>query len=247
MKFSRRRKLRSDAQACARSTEAVRVLSTSPEHEVPGDLAPLGGVVGVVEADATGQVLVLANHPGGAVSDAVRHREHPPGERPGAPLVLGVGGGALVAAVLPVAVAGSELDAAEGAGALALRAPEGDRAVGVVRAAAVLDVRPSRREAEGVLRRARHGEVALPGVEGALQHVERLDQLGDEEVRVGVALAVRVRGLVDGHAVDGELQVLPAAGVEASEEDLVGVALAQPVGQEHPHSRSRSPALDRGT
>ena len=208
-------------------------------HEVPRDLAALGGVVRVVEADAPGAVVVLANHPSGAVPNRVGHREHAPGERPGVTLVLGVGGGALVAAVLSVAFAAGEFDAAEGARALAIRTPERQHPVGVERPAAILDVRPARWETEGVLGRSRDSKIALARIEGAFQNAQRLDQLGDEEVRVGVALAVRVRGLVDGDAVDGELQVLPAASVEAAKKDLIRVALAEPVGDEHPGRESQ--------
>src|SRR5262249_33116500 len=49
---------------------------------------------------------------------------------------------------------------------------------------------------------------------------------------VGVAVAVEVATLIDGHAAYGELQILPFAGVEASEEDLLCVPLAALVREE---------------
>ena len=49
---------------------------------------------------------------------------------------------------------------------------------------------------------------------------------------VGVAVAVQVAALVDGHAADRELDVLPLARVESAQEDLLGVAFAAFVGQE---------------
>ena len=51
-------------------------------------------------------------------------------------------------------------------------------------------------------------------------------------MRVGVAVAVEVAALVDGHAADGELDVLPFARVEAAQEDLLGVAFAALVGEQ---------------
>ena len=49
---------------------------------------------------------------------------------------------------------------------------------------------------------------------------------------VGVAVAVQVAALVDGHAADGELDVLPFARVEAAQEDLLGVPFAALVREE---------------
>ena len=51
-------------------------------------------------------------------------------------------------------------------------------------------------------------------------------------MRVGVAVAVVVARVVDGDAVDGELEVLPLVRVEAAQEDLLGVARAALVREE---------------
>ena len=98
----------------------------------------------------------------------------------------------------------------------------------------VLRREPALLEAELVVGAARDGVVALPRIEGPFDDAQRLDELGDDEVRVGVAVAVEVAALVDGHAADGELDVLPLARVEAAQEHLLGVALAAFVGEQDP-------------
>ena len=87
-------------------------------------------------------------------------------------------------------------------------------------------------EPEVIVGAARDGVVALPRIERPLDHAQRLNQLGDDEVGVGVAVAVQVARLVDRHAVDGELDVLSFARVEAAQEHLLGVALAAFVGEQ---------------
>jgi hypothetical protein len=52
------------------------------------------------------------------------------------------------------------------------------------------------------------------------------DGLGDEEVQIGVALAVGVRAEVDRHAVDEQRDVGTMVGVEAAQEVLLGLAAA---------------------
>src|SRR5262249_52084666 len=74
--------------------------------------------------------------------------------------------------------------------------------------------------------------VALPRIEGAFEHAYRLDQLGDDEVRIGVAVAMEVAALVDGDAADRELEVLPLARVQGPEKDLLRVPLAALVGEQ---------------
>ena len=70
-------------------------------------------------------------------------------------------------------------------------------------------------------------EVALVRVVHTLGDADRSHELGEDEVEVGVALAVQVRELVDRHAADRELDVLAVGRVEAAQVDLVrdGVAL----------------------
>ena len=76
------------------------------------------------------------------------------------------------------------------------------------------------------------GEVALLRRVRPLEHAHRVNELGDDEVRVGVAVAVVVARVVDGDAVDGELEVLPLVRVEAAQEHLLGVARAALVGEQ---------------
>ena len=92
--------------------------------------------------------------------------------------------------------------------------------------AEVLGGEPAALEAELVVGAAGHREVALTRIEGTLHHAKRLDELGDDEVRVRIAVAMQVAALVDGDAADGELDVLPLARVEPAEEDLLGVPFA---------------------
>jgi hypothetical protein len=72
----------------------------------------------------------------------------------------------------------------------------------------------------------------LAGVKGALDDPKRFHKLGNNEVCVGVAIAVKVAALVDRYAAHRELDVLTLAGIKAAEEDLVGVPLASLVGEQ---------------
>ena len=61
---------------------------------------------------------------------------------------------------------------------------------------------------------------------GPLRTRTERDQLGDQEVDVGIALAVAVGAHVDRHAVDRDGEVGAVVEVEAAQEILVGFALA---------------------
>ncbi len=74
--------------------------------------------------------------------------------------------------------------------------------------------------------RADRGEIALVGEIGPLADVDRADQLGDQEVEIGIALAVAVRAHVDGHVVDGDREIGAVVEIVAAQEILVGFALA---------------------
>jgi hypothetical protein len=74
---------------------------------------------------------------------------------------------------------------------------------------------------------ARGREIALVREVGALAVRDAVDELGDEPVQVAVALAVRVRGHVDGHAVDRGREVGAVVEVEAAQEILVRLAVAE--------------------
>ncbi len=103
--------------------------------------------------------------------------------------------------------------------------------------------------------RARRREVALVGEIGALAVTHLFDQLGDEEVDVGVTLAVRVRRHVDGDAVHAHREVGAVVQVEAAQEVLVRLAVAAVLRDDQPRHhlehlawpQHRSPLeLDRG-
>ena len=83
-----------------------------------------------------------------------------------------------------------------------------------------------------VVRAAGDREVPLLRRVRALEDAHGVDELRDDEVRVCVAVAVVVARVVDGDAVDRELEVLPLVRVEAAEEHLLGVAGAALVREE---------------
>ena len=197
-----------------------------------GGVARLVRVLGAVEALATGDVVVLPHDPGGVVHRVVRRGGEAEGATGEAGLVLADGRAALRLPVHAIAVAGGVLGAAEGAAAGAFRTPGHQQALAVVAAGGELGGEPALGETKMVVGAAGDGEVALLRRVRSLGDPETFDQLGDDEVRVGVAVAVEVAGVVEGNAVDGELEVLAFARVEATEEDLLGVAGAALVGEE---------------
>ncbi len=75
-------------------------------------------------------------------------------------------------------------------------------------------------------RRSRRSEVADVRRVGALGRVDARDRLGDDEVQVREALAVRVAHGVDGHVVDEERHVGAVVEVEAAREVLLRLAAA---------------------
>jgi len=70
------------------------------------------------------------------------------------------------------------------------------------------------------------GEIARVGVVRTLAIAETLDQLGDEEIQVPVALAVGVGGQVDRYTVDRGGEVRAVIEIEAAQEILVRFAVA---------------------
>ncbi len=116
--------------------------------------------------------------------------------------------------------------------ALARRSPQREEALRAEAPGRVARAQAALAQPELVVGAARHRVVALPRIERPFEHAQRLDQLGDDEVGVGVAVAVQVAALVDGHAADRELDVLPLARVESAQEDLLGMAFAALVGQQ---------------
>ncbi len=78
------------------------------------------------------------------------------------------------------------------------------------------------------------GEVAFLRVVGALLVLHAGDQLGDEEVVVGVALAVGVGRQVDGRAHHPGREVRAVVDVEAADVVLVGLAFPAVLADQHP-------------
>ena len=77
------------------------------------------------------------------------------------------------------------------------------------------------------LRAARAAEVAELGVIDAEPVVDVVDELGNEEVEIGVPLPVRVRGHVDRHALESRLEIRAVIEVEAANEVLVRLPVAR--------------------
>ncbi len=80
--------------------------------------------------------------------------------------------------------------------------------------------------------RSDRGEIAFVGEIGPLADVDRPDQLGDQEIQIGIALAVRVGAHVDRHAVDRDGEIGAVVEIEAAQEILVGLAVAAVLGDD---------------
>ena len=121
-----------------------------------------------------------------------------------------------------------------GAGVGVARVCRGEReqrALGAIRAERVLAGEPALFEAGLVVGAAGDGVIALAHVEGALEHAQAPDQLGDQEAGVCIAATVIVAALVDRHTIDGQLDVLPFARIEAAQVDALGVTVAAFLGE----------------
>ena len=147
-------------------------------------------------------------------------------------LVLADGGAALGLAVRAEAVGRVVLGRGERARGRVGRPAHDEEALRVEAADRVLGGEPAPIEAELVVGASGDGEVALLRRVGPLEDADGVNELRHDEVGVGVAVAVVVARVVDGDAVDRELEVLPLVGVEAAEEDLLGVARAALVREE---------------
>ena len=79
---------------------------------------------------------------------------------------------------------------------------------------------------------ARRGEVAFVGEIRAFADVDGADQFGNQEIEIGVALAVAVRAHVDGHAVDRDRQIGAVIEIHAAQKILVGLAVAGVLGDD---------------
>jgi len=87
-------------------------------------------------------------------------------------------------------------------------------------------------------------EVALIGEIGSLADVDRADQFGDQEIEIGITLAVRMGAHVHRHVVDGDREVGAVVEIEAAQKILVGLAVAAVLGDDqagHDFQRFRGP------
>ncbi len=196
-------------------------------------VARLVRVFGAVEADAPGVVVVLPHDARVVVLGDVRGRVEPQDAlRADGDLVLPDRRAALGLAVRAEAVGRVVLGAGERSARRVARPPQEEESLRAVVADGVLGREAPAVEAELVLGAAGDGEVALLRRVRTFENAHRVNELGDDEVRVGVSVAVVVARVVDGDAIDAELEVLPLVRVEAAEEDLLGVAGAALVREE---------------
>jgi hypothetical protein len=84
------------------------------------------------------------------------------------------------------------------------------------------------------IHRTRGREITRVRVVRALAVLDRLDQLGNYEVDVGVTLAVRMRGHVHGHAVDAGGEIGAVIEIEPAQEVLVRLAAAAVLSDDQP-------------
>jgi hypothetical protein len=75
--------------------------------------------------------------------------------------------------------------------------------------------------------RAGGGKIADIGEVRTLAIVDPLDQFGDQEIEVEIALAMPVRRHVDRHAIDKAGEIGAMIEIEAAKEILVGLAAAR--------------------
>ena len=100
--------------------------------------------------------------------------------------------------------------------------------------------------------RAGAGEIALVGIVGTLFVINPLNQFGDQEVDVRVALPVGVAARVYWHTRDVGGEVCAVVQVEAAQEILVGLAFAAVLGDDQARHKfqnlagpQRRPVLDQ--
>ena len=201
-------------------------------------------IVRIEEANSARVVIVFPDDSGGVIVRRVPLR----GQTPSAalaeiPLVLSVRTRALRIPILSVTVRLVDLGGAEGVDAFVFGPPHDQGAFCAVRARRELGREPALLEPELVVRASGDVEVPLPRGEWALEHAQALNELWNDEVRVRIAVAVEVAGLVDGDTANRDLDVLPFARVEPAEEDLLGVALAALVLQHDARAQSLRTSL----
>src|SRR6516162_5566491 len=133
----------------------------------------------VVETDAPGLVVILANHASGVVRSRVgRARDPVRAVRPEVPLVLAHRGAALAVAVLPEAVGLVELGPSEGSRREPRRSKEQKQSLRAEASQRVLGGETTAREPELVVGAPRDAVVALVRIERTFQHAQAGDKLG---------------------------------------------------------------------
>ncbi len=102
----------------------------------------------------------------------------------------------------------------------------GKRQQRIVEAAAILEIHGAGR-----------GKVSFVRVVRSLLVLDAIQQFGNHEVDVGVALAVAVRVHVDGNAIDAGCEVSAVVEIEATQEILVRLAVAAVLGYDEARYR----------
>ena len=217
------------------SLEALGLVRRRERVHAAGGVAGLVRVFGAVEAHAARVVVVFADDAGVtlysvAYAVAFTRYDAPRAER--GSRTGRSGRAALGLAVHAEAVRREVLRAGERPRRRVVRSPQEEEALRIEAPRRVLGGEPAAIEPELIVGAPRDGEVSLLRRVGSFEDAHRVNELRDDEVRVGVAVAVIVARVVDGNAVDGELEVLPLVRVEAAEEHLLGVARAALVREE---------------
>ncbi len=94
------------------------------------------------------------------------------------------------------------------------------------------------------MHRPHRGKVAFVGEIRSLADVDRADQFGDQEIQVGISLAVGVGAHIDRHAVDRDGEIGAVIEIETAQEILVGLAVPAVLGDDqtrHDFERFRGP------
>src|SRR5207244_1669436 len=196
-------------------------------------LAAGGGVDGAEPVDLTGRDPAERDLVGGVPETVVAHCREAPGRIAGlsrvtkdavqAPVVVGMIPGPVVVKQLEAI---EELSPAE-----VKRAREEDAAIGGA-PTAKLDHALGERLRVVDVGGAGGGEITFRREVRTLVVLDALDELGDEEVEVGVALAVRVRSEVDRDALDRREEVGSVVEVEPAQEVLVRLSCAAVLGDD---------------
>ena len=221
-----------DREHLVRERNAVGARLHRGSDRVSRRIFTLEEVVGVVEPDPAGGEVVLAQYARRMEARRVRLGGDPvqAGAVPG--FVLRHGRCAVSVAVLTVSVGLVELRGSERPRGGTGRPIRDERAPGAIASIGDLREKAALGETEMEFGAAGNRVIALPWIERTFEDAQRLHELGDDEVRVRISVAVEVAALVDGNAVDGELHVLALARIEAAEEDLLRMPFAAFIGEQ---------------